>query len=221
MAQPIGSFLGVALVISVTALIVACGSDDSGSSTPTVAVGTAPAIPTAAPTPVVTGNRVTSTAVGYEATIPHGWRLRPNILESETFRGDAYFAPVPSPTPPPETPQTNVAVGCEPLAEPAGELQAEVQTRVEVLNRLGRTELTTTDHAAVDGLPAMQIDYRYVVKSDTAEYAIESREIFFLSEACQWTLTLSASAGQLESNAAALEEFAGSFSEIKDGDQAT
>ena len=207
----------VAVVACAAVVLVGCGSGDGGNPTPTIAVGTVSAIPTAAATPIVSGNHVTSTTVGYEATMPDGWRLRPNFLASETFHGDAYFAPDPAPPPPPDTPQTNIAVGCEPLTEPAGELEAEVETRVQVLNRLGRTGLTTSEHAPVDGLPAMQIDYGYIAKSDTTEYAIESREIFFLSESCRWTLTLSASAGQLQPDAVVLEEFAGSFAEIDEG----
>jgi len=206
-------YLPLAVVTGLTIGLVGCGSNGSDDyPTPTIAVSTAAARPTVAPTPVVTGDRVNSTAVGYEATIPSGWRLRPNILASTSFRGDAYFKPSPSPTPPPDTPQTNIAIGCEPITEPAEDLQSEVDTRVQVLNRLGRTNLVTADHAAVDGLESKQIDYTYVVKSDATEFAIDSREVFFLSEGCQWTVTLSAPAGELDQDIPVLEQFLASVS---------
>ena len=129
---------------------VACGGGGSGkkTATPTEAVPTEAPQPTAVPTPVVTGSHVNaSLGIGYEADIPAGWHLRPNVVTAPNIKVDGYFKTDPDPAKPDE-PQISIAVSCEPPDVPPDTLETVLQRKVSALTQLRREDITSTTHTA-------------------------------------------------------------------------
>jgi hypothetical protein len=207
------------IAIALSALLVAaCGSSGGTKTATPIALTPAPNAPTAVPTPLVSGSHVNSTGVGYEADIPSGWHLRPNIITSETFRGDAYFKDEPG-TPDPTKGQTNISIGCQPKTEGAESLDDEIAAELKGLQQLKRENIRTTDHAPVGGRPAKQIDFVYRLTSSAPtpvpptpappafEIVLDQRLIVLVSDACAWKINLSAPVGTLDPEVPVLEAF--------------
>ena len=209
----------VVLVILAAILGSACGSSGGNSATPTPAAqNTAPSAPTAVPTPLVFGAHVNSAGVGYEADIPPGWHLRPNIITSQTFRGDAYFKDEPG-TPDPNKGATNVSVGCAPKTPDTGTLEDELALELKGLQQLKRENIRSGDHPDVAGKAAKQIDFVYRLNTAAPtpipptppgppiSIALDQRLIVVMSDACVWKITLSTPVGGIDSEVPVLEKF--------------
>lgn len=222
MRLPLSTTAGIAAALAAGVFVAACGRGGSTAPqfpTPTPE-STIQALPTALPTPMVTGSRVRSTAVGYEADIPAGWRLSPNVISSGSFRADAFFKPDASNGTDPTT-SVNIAVGCEPLSESPGDLETELSAKLDVLKKLGRENIRTSDRAPVDGRPAKQIDYtqRLTVPTPSPgtpttlppELVFDRRQVFFTSASCRWSVELAAPAGMLEADGPVLEALVSSM----------
>ncbi len=209
--------LAATLAACAAGLAIACGGGsggDSKTSTPEPAATTAP--PTAVPTPLVSGSHVNSIGVGYEADIPSGWHLRPNVITSSSFRGDAYFKDEQNPANP-DQPQTNIAIGCQPKMPDTGTLDDQLALEVKGLQQLKRENIRTADHAPVSGLPAKQIDFVYRLTSTPptpvpptpaaapVNIVLDQRQILVLSEGCVWKITLSTPVGAIDSEATVFE----------------
>ena len=201
-----------------TLLLAACGSSGGDKTATPAAVTPAPNAPTAVPTPLVSGSHVNSTGVGYEADIPSGWHLRPNILTSETFRGDAYFKDQPG-TPDPTKGQTNISIGCASKAAETGSLDDELAAELKGLQQLKRENIRTSDHPPVAGRPAKEIDFVYRLTASgptpvpptpappSSEIVLDQRLIVLVSDSCVWKINLSAPTGTLDPEAPVLEAF--------------
>jgi hypothetical protein len=209
--------VGATAVVAVVA--AGCGgSSSSNTSTPTASVEAATEVPqaTAVPTPVVTGSHVNSSiGIGYEADIPAGWHLRPNVIIAPNVKVDGYFKSNPDPANP-DAPQVSIAVGCEPPESPPAALDVVLDEKVKALNQLKREDVKTAQHAAVDGRPAWQIDYIYRLREGTpvpnqppapTNIALTRREIVFLSDACIWTVALSVPNAPVGDDGDTLERF--------------
>jgi len=215
-----GSHRGLPLVAlaTLTLLFAACGSSDGTKTATPVALTPVPNAPTAVPTPLVSGSHVNSTGVGYEADIPAGWHLRPNVLTSETFRGDAYFKDEPG-TPDPTKGQMNISIGCQPKTTDTGSLDDEIAAELKGLQQLKRENIRTSDHAPVAGRAAKQIDFVYRLTasdrtpvpstpaSPSFEIVLDQRLIVLVSDSCVWKVNLSAPMGTLDPEAPVLEAF--------------
>lgn len=203
----------------VAVLAAGCGggsSPETSTATASVEAATEVPQPTPVPSPVVTGSHVNSTVgIGYEADIPAGWHLRPNVITAPNFKVDGYFKSNPDPANP-DAPQINIAVGCEPPESPPDSLAIALDKKVKALNQLKREDVKTVEHAAVDGRPAWQIDYIYRLREGTPvpgqppppkNLALTRREIVFLSDACIWSVALSVPNAPVGDDGDALERF--------------
>ena len=225
-ARRIIGFGGLLTAATLIALSAACGSgsgkDRTATASPVNVEPTADlaSAPTPVPAPIVNGSHVDSDGVGYEASVPSGWHLRANVLSSDTYRGDAYFAPD-NPTPDPARPPANITVGCQ--AQQGGvTLDQVVQDDVEALTSLRRENVRVSDHAPVASLPARQVDYIFrLTAPEVPEGAptplagpnivLERRDVLFVSNTCVWSVTLGAPVGALKENTAVLEELLTAF----------
>ena len=207
--------LAAGLVLAIAG--VACGGGSSKSkATPTDAVPTEAPQPTAVPTPVVTGSHVNGTVgIGYEADVPAGWHLRPNVVTAPNFKVDGFFKTNPDPANP-DAAQVSIAVGCEPPDTPPDALAAVLERKVSALTQLKREDITSTTHTAVDGHPAGQVDYIFKLRAGTpvpnqpparANLSLSRREIIFVSDACIWSVALSVPNAPLGDDAGVLEQF--------------
>jgi hypothetical protein len=211
----------IALAV-LTLVLAACGSSGGAKTTTPLAPTPAPNAPTPVPTPLVTGSHVNSTGVGYEADIPAGWHLVPNIITSPTFRGDAYFKDQQG-TPDPTKGQTNVSIGCQPKTAETGTLDDEVAAELKGLRQLKRENIRTSDHAPVAGRSAKQIDFVYRLNASgptpvpptpvppASAIVLDQRLIVFVADSCVWKVTLSAPAGTLDPEVPVLEAFLASL----------
>ena len=211
--------LAAGLVLAIAS--VACGGGSSKSkATPTDAVPTEAPQPTAVPTPVVTGSHVNGTVgIGYEADIPAGWHLRPNVVTAPNFKVDGFFKTNPDPAKP-DAPQISIAVGCEPPDSPPDALDAVLEKKVSALKQLRRENITSATHAAVDGRPAGQVDYIFKLRAGTpvpnqppapTNISLTRREVIFVSDACIWSVALSVPNAPLGDDSGVLEQFLTTF----------
>ncbi len=214
-SQTCSWLLAAGLVLAIAS--VACGGGSSKSkATPTDTVPTEVPQPTAVPTPVVTGSHVNGTVgIGYEADIPSGWHLRPNVVTAPNFKVDGFFKTNPDPAKP-DAPQISIAVGCEPPDSPPDALDVVLDKKVKALTQLRREDIKSESHAAVDGHPASQVDYIFRLRQGTPvpdqpptakNLALSRREIVFISDACIWSVALSVPNGPLGEDAGVLEQF--------------
>jgi hypothetical protein len=213
----VGTKVGLPLAVLVL-LVAACGSSGGAKTSTPAAITPAPNAPTAVPTPLVTGSHVNSTGVGYEGDIPAGWHLRPNILTSPTFRGDAYFKDVPG-TPDPTKGQTNFSIGCQPKTPETGSLDDEIAAELTGLQQLKRENIRTSDHAPIAGKAAKQVDFVYRLPTSgptpvppspaasASEIVLDQRLIVLVSDSCVWKVNLSAPVGTLDPEVPVLEAF--------------
>jgi hypothetical protein len=197
---------------------IACSGGGSGKKTATPAdvVPTQAPEPSPVPTAVLTGSHVNSTTgIGYEADVPPGWNLRPNVITAPNVKVDGYFKTNPDPANP-DAAQVSIAVGCEPPDSPADALQAVLDKKVSALTQLKREGITSTTHAAVDGRPAGQIDYIFNLRAGTPvpnqppapkNLSLSRREVIFVSDGCIWSVALSVPNAPLGDDAAVLEQF--------------
>lgn len=212
-------FTGFALAAAFAAGALACDGKSASRTPDNASVTVEVAASTPVPTPIVNGNHLNSTGVGYEADMPAGWRLNANILTSTDFRGDAFFKPTDG-TPDPNRAQVNITVGCEP---PSGQdLAAVLAQKVAVLRQLGRTNLQSSDRAKVDGRDAKQIDYTFrantqptpippATAAPQTQIVVDRRDVIFLSQSCTWTISLSTPGGEIADNARTFDDFLSSF----------
>jgi hypothetical protein len=166
--------------------------------------------------------RVKSLGVGYEAIIPPGWRLRPNILTSPDYRGDAYFKPDTA-TPDPDRQAPNIAVGCGPILASPGTLDEVVDAQAEALEGLKREDIRARPRMPIDGREARQIEYVFRLSSlaatpvpptpaaDQPHIVLDKRDVVFLSDGCIWTVSLSAPQGTIDAESPVFEQFLSSF----------
>lgn len=212
--------MGAALAAAALAIAAAaCGGGGGGdnTATPDAAGSPPPPAPTRVPLPTVTGDRVTSNGIGYEASIPNGWRLSASFIQSPEIKGDAYFLNEVN-TPTPERGTVNIAVTCE-ILEGERTLDDEIKEQQEALELLRRENIRLTDHAAVAGNPAKQFDYVFRLRSNdgtpeaTPLPAVvrDERAILFLTQGCIWKITLSTPVGEIDQYAPVLDAFLASF----------
>jgi hypothetical protein len=202
----------------------ACGSggegNNGGEATPTFDLpGQTPTPLPPIPTPKVIDGRVNSHGVGYEATIPQGWSLRANILQASDYRGDAYFKEVDSTDP--AAPPPNISVGCRPILASPGSIDEVTETQVSALEGLRRENIETSIHDRVAGHEARQIDYVFRLSNVAVtptpgqpDIVLDKRDVMFVSEACVWTISLSAPSGTIEQETPVLEAFLESFTTV-------
>lgn len=205
---------GGAVVVAAVILAAGCGSgasDDAATpGSPTASVEA----PTPIPNPTVTGDRVQSNT-GYEARIPSGWRLVPNIVGGG-LRGDAYFEGLQA-SDPNEPPPAGLTIVCTPVdSSTPTELDTIVDEKVEALKSLRREDVTAATRADVGGRAAAQIDYifRYGGAQQTpAARAVNQsrRDVVFATERCIWSVTLATPEGKLDAYVDVLEAFLRSF----------
>lgn len=211
-------FLLIATVGALLLFGVACSGGGSSKKTAiaTEAVATEAPQPTAVPTPVVSGSHVNAAiGIGYEAEIPAGWHLRPNVVTAPNFKVDGYFKTNPDPANP-NAPQISIAVGCEPPDSPPDSFDVVLSKKLDALKKLRREEIKSEPHVAVDGHQASQVDYIFRLREGTPvpdqppaakNLALSRREIVFVSNACIWSVALSVPNGPLADDAGVLEQF--------------
>lgn len=192
------------LALASFVLLVACeGSEEetdvAPSPTPVAARTTVP------PTPVVEGDIVVSTAFGYRARIPDGWTVQGNFLTSEIGGGDAFFAPGDE-TANENSLKTNIAVVCE-VPRQGEQLESFVTAKADLLRALNRQDLVQTARPPVAGREARQLQYRL----EREPLALEKVEVYFLSNRCSWSISLTTTPGELETYRPIFEDFLRSF----------
>lgn len=203
-------------------LTIACRSDHDGTN---VAPTASPAIPsittTAVPapsTPIVAGSNVRSEGVGYEALIPPGWHIKPNVLTSTDYRGDAYFK---DGTSSPSAPAPNIAVGCRPTSDSTHAVDDVIADQVEALKALRRENIATATRAPVDGHDAREISYVFRLSAVSStplagddDIVLDKEDVVFVTSMCIWTISLSAPQGMIATESPVLEEFLTTFKEL-------
>jgi hypothetical protein len=188
----------VAIVAALLAFgAAACSSDDDPGVTPSstpAASGTRVVLPTVA----VSGNTVNSSAWQYKATLPDGWHVSSNFIQSGTaegggtspFGGDALFAPAEENKDPANPVQANIAIVCEETG--ITDLNEYVTQKANLQGTLKRENIVVSDHADVAGVPAKQLEYNF--KRD--DLAFEKVEVFFFSPLCARTVSLTTQPGE-------------------------
>ncbi len=203
-------YAAIVMIIALSAGAMACGGGGGKSATATPSGSeTAAPRPTPFATPLVVGNRVTSLK-GYTATFPAGWRFHPNFINTVDGTIDAYFEPAASgPGTPLAQAQANIAVQCEvvrTLAPP--EFLADAETRT---SRLPQNKDVVVSSMKVSGVDATVLAYRFESAQDQNSPKVDKHDIIFSNAKCDWTITLSAPAGQFDTYRPMFDSFLNAF----------
>jgi hypothetical protein len=183
----------------------ACGDDDNGNGgdgTPEPGDGpTQIGRSTPFPSPQVTGNSIVS-AIGYTATFPEGWTVRPNFLQPRDAVVDAFFEPVEN-----AAVQANISVECvlDVSASPEENLQAEVENA----KRLNANVQESTTQ--VNGQQATVLSYIQEQQSQPGTPKLDKQDILFSTDKCHWTITSVIGEGQRGTYQPAFDAFVASF----------
>jgi hypothetical protein len=89
--------------------------------------------------------------------------------------------------------------------------------QVETLTALRRQNLATAARAPVDGYEARVMTYLFSLSAVSGtpppggDLVLDKHDVIFLSQACVWTISLSAPEGTIEAALPVLEEFLAGF----------
>jgi hypothetical protein len=199
----------VVLSLSVSALIVAaCGGGGSSKSTPTKA-----SAPTSAssggnvtpfPTPLLNGNQINSKK-GYTATLPEGWKVRANLVQTADASVDAFFEPLQEGA----RVQANISVNCVVIKAP------DPAKRTEALKtntaRQGLNKDIQESQRKISGVDASVLTYRFVSQQDSQSPQLDKQDIIFSNNKCDWMITTTTLAGDRAKYQATFDAFLDSF----------
>lgn len=199
-----------ALVAAVT-VGAACGGDDKGGATTTTPGGEASASAQARRTPFATpqinGNQLDS-AKGYSVTYPAGWKVRANFLNTADATVDAFFEPLEGPAVAGQV-QANIAIMCVlDKAPDSKQYAAAVQTMTA---RLPNNSSFEVSQRQISGTTATVQTYHTESKTDPTQPKLDQRDYLFSSDKCDWRITTTAPAGQLDKYKPAFDGVLDSF----------
>ena len=200
-----------AVLAAAVALGAACGGDDKGGATTTTPVAETSASPQARRTPFATpqinGNQLDS-AKGYTVTYPAGWKVRANFLNTADATVDAFFEPLEGPAVAGQV-QANISVMCVLDKAPDSKQYAPaVQT---LTARLPNNSSFEISERKISGTTAVVQAYHTESKTDPAQPKLDQRDYLFTNDKCDWRITTTAPAGQLDKYKPAFDGFLDSF----------
>lgn len=134
------------------------------------------------------------------ATIPPGWSAHPNLFPGVGFTADGFLAPTQV-----EGIQPNISVACE--SGVAGmSLEEYSRAKLSLIEGLSgtRPDLRSTKVAGQD---AFECDYSLEDRPPAADKTI----VFFVTDHCGWTITLTVPLGQRAAYRSTLDDFLVSF----------
>jgi hypothetical protein len=197
----------------------ACGGGDG--DTPKTFT---PIVPTASngnvtpfPTPLLNGDVITSKK-GYTATLPEGWHVRANLVQTADASVDAFFEPLPDPS---AQVQANISVNCVVIKDP-NPLQ-----RIEALKtntaRQGLNKEIVVSQRQISGVTAEVLSYRF--ESQQGQQAqvdpngtpapqtpfLDKSDYLFSDKNCDWTITTTTLAGERAKYQPVFDAFHDSF----------
>jgi hypothetical protein len=198
------------LLTGVLALSAACGDDGGGAKgTPTVAgPATSPAGTngdvTPFPTPLVSGNQITSPNKGYSATMPANWKFRPNLIQTADASADVLFEPLI----PGAQMQANISLNC--VVIKAASEDSRVQFQKTLTARQGLNKDIVVSARKISGIDATVLSYRNESQQDKT-LVLDKQDILFTSPKCDWILTTTTLVGERDKYTATFEAFINSF----------
>ena len=203
--------LATAVLLSgALALSAACG--DSGSTakaTPTVAGP--PTAPTGSgrdvtpfPTPQVTGDQIVSPTKGYSATMPNGWKFKPNLIQTADASADVLFEPLG----PGAKVQANIAMNCVVFKADSEDTRITFQKTLTARQGLNKDIVVST--RKVSGIDATVLTYRFESQQANTP-TLDKQDILFTSPTCDWIVTTTTLAGERDKYAATFDAFLNSF----------
>lgn len=212
-----------AMVIAGAALIAvaaACGgggSDSLKTFTPVVptAVGGSGNV-TPFPTPLLNGDVITSKK-GYTATLPTGWRVRANLVQTVDASVDAFFEPLAEGA----QVQANIAVNC--VVIKAKDPRERIDAMKTITVRQGLNKDIQVSQRQISGLTAEVLSYRFESQQGQQDSVnangtpapktpfLDKSDYLFSDNRCDWTITTTTLAGERAKYQPVFDAFLDSF----------
>lgn len=199
----------VGLSLCAAALVAsACGDDGGGSATYTVVPPSLAAAGnvTPFPTPLLEGNKVSSSPKGYSATLPDGWTMRANLVQTRDASVDAFFEPLA----PGAKAQANISVNCVVVkAREPQEWTDSIKTNT-VRQQLNKD--IQTSQRMISGINATVITYTNTTQQTNQQnLRLDKQDIVFSNDKCDWMITTLTLAGDREKYQPLFDIFLNSF----------
>jgi hypothetical protein len=194
----------VVVLAVVSFAVSACGGGgEEGAATPSVTPGarlTPFVLGTPASTPIITDGKFEFPARGYAVTMPSGWSAHPNLSPGAGLSADGFLAPTEV-----EGVQPNISVSCE-SAVAGMSLEDYSKAKLGLVESVSgaRPDARSTKVAGQDALEA---DYSVEDKPP----AVDKTIVFFVTDRCGWTITLTVPLGQRAAYRSTLDDFLASF----------
>ena len=189
-------------------IVSACGGGSSKSTptrlAPTAVTGSGGNV-TPFPTPLLNGNQLSSPTKGYSATLPDGWKVRANLVQTADASVDAFFEPLKEGA----KVQANIAVNCVVIkaSDPAQRVEALKTNTV----RQGLNKDIQESQRKISGIDAAVLTYRFVSQQDSQSPELDKSDLFFSNGKCDWTITTTTLAGERAKYQATFDAFLDSF----------
>ncbi len=213
-----------AMVLAGVSVVVAAGCGGSGGGGGGLTTFT-PVVPTPIggrgnvtpfPTPLLAGNVITSMK-GYTATLPVGWRVRANLVQTADASVDAFFEPLAEGA----KVQANISVNCIVIkaADPVQRIDAQKTNTV----RQGLNKDIQVSQRQISGLTAEVLSYRF--ESQQGQQAqtdakgtpvppapfLDKSDYLFSDKHCDWSITTTTLAGERAKYQPVFDAFLDSF----------
>lgn len=204
----------VATIVLVAAVLVAAvsaaacgGGGDDGEEPEASVTGTvvSAAVPTAFPTPIVTGSEAVSESKAYAATIPEGWRPRFNHISTSDASVDVYFEPLKEGA----NVQANISVTC--IIEKPLPPDQRVIAEQTVTARLGLNTDISVSTVQIAGQEATAIRYVTTSQQNPDQPQLDKMDLIFTSDRCDYKVTTTALNGEREQYQPIFDAFIQSF----------
>ena len=201
-------------------LAAACGGGGNGGLTtftpivPTTQGGAGNVTPF--PTPLLAGNVITSKK-GYTATLPDGWHVRANLVQTADASVDAFFEPLAEGA----QVQANISVNCIVIkaADPRERIDAMKTNTV----RQGLNKDIQVSQRQISGMTAEVLSYRFESQQGSQAQVgangtpvpstpfLDKSDYLFSDNHCDWTLTTTTLAGERAKYQPVFDAFLDSF----------